>query len=170
MAWEGVDSRWEGEGGEPAGSVVDAALVADGTSVATFGAEVTQRALDGGVAEIDFEPKLWWKRKPRAVAPEDARAQIKAVAKVLQAKAKEQVENPKPKAQRISEAREAVKPVVSQMPAFDWKPIYDEAYSLALTLAIKAALEEQAMQAAVAEIDRIRRLRDEEDALILALI
>ena len=165
MAWEGVDSRWEGEGGEPAGSVVDAALVVDGASAATFGAEVTQRALDGGVAEIDFDHKLWWKRKPKAIKKEEAQAAFEPVARAIVAKAIEHAEQPASKAYRRADVAATI---THQLPGFDWTLIYDEAYSRAIDAAIRAALDEQARRIAVREIARIRGMQDEEELALLA--
>ena len=131
-----------------------------------------EEAPDGGFIEIDYEPKLWWKHKPKALAQEEARKKIEVVGKIISAKAAQHVDQAKPKPQRVGEVRQAVKAAVSDMPAFDWRPFYDHAYQNALDALIRqAAIDADAktVRPAVAqEIDRIRRLRDDEDVAILA--
>ena len=124
-----------------------------------FGAEVTQ-AEEGGPAHeveiIDFEPKLWWLRKPKAIAEPVAKEQVKRVAGVIREVVKS-TENP---TEQKREVKQAIAPLIREMPAFDW-------VALMRFIQIQVNLERQAEQ------DRLRRLAlaemDEEDALILLL-
>ena len=125
--------------------------------------------------DVDFEPTLWWQRKPKALEPELAKKQLRKVAAVIVEKAQQQAEERAPEATRKAEVREAVAPLVQQMPGFDWRAMYQAAYDRALTAAIAAQMQAQeraqAQAVARAEAERKRRMRDEEEiALLLALI
>jgi hypothetical protein len=125
--------------------------------------------------DVDFEPTLWWQRKPKSLEPAKAKKQLRKVAAVIVEKAQQQAEERAPEATRKAEVREAVAPLVQQMPGFDWRAMYEAAYDRALTAAIAAQMQAQeraqAQAAAKAEAARKRRMRDEEEiALLLALI
>jgi hypothetical protein len=118
--------------------------------------------------DVDLEPALWWKRKPKALDAVAAKAQLRKVAAVIVATAQQQADERKPEATRKAEVRQAVEPLVQQMPGFDWRAMYEVAYDRALTAAIAAQMQQQEARMLAA---RKRRMRDEEEiALLLALI
>ena len=120
----------------------------------------------GGGLEIDWDSPLWWKRKPKRVTEEEAAKAIAKAAEVIRATAKDQVQEATPEAQRKGQARKAIEPAVLSMPGFDWRPMYDRAYSEALTQAILAQLTlADAQQRAVER----KRLQDNEIALLLLI-
>jgi len=125
----------------------------------------------GGGLEIEWESKLWWQRKPKKISEPEAAAKIKRVAKVIAKKAEEHAEDPAPVQQRIADIRQAVAPLVKEMPGFAWKPIYEDAYAKALDLAIsQAMLARDAQQQAAQEIARIRAMDDEDVALLAMML
>jgi hypothetical protein len=138
-------------------------------SFLTYGSE-TPRGLQLGF-DVDFEPTLWWQRKPKALEPVEAKKQLRKVAAVIVEKAQKQAEERAPEATRKAEVREAVAPLVQQMPGFDWRDMYEAAYDRALTAAIAAQMRVQDDEKARVLAERKKRLRDEEEiALLLALI
>jgi len=134
-----------------------------------FGREQVRKeiGLRGGF-DVDQEPALWWKRKPKALAPEEAKQRLKRAAEVIVSKAKQHADDRDPVAQRRAEVKQAIAPMLAQMPGFDWRPMYDAAYSWAVSMLIAQALDAQEQaKAAIAKA----RLRDEEEiALLMALI
>jgi hypothetical protein len=125
----------------------------------------------GGGLEIEWESKLWWQRKPKKISEPEAAAKIKRVAKVIAKKAEEHAEDPAPVQQRIADIRQAVAPLVKEMPGFAWKPIYEDAYAKALDLAIsQAMLARDAQEQAAQEIARIRAMDDEDVALLAMML
>ena len=121
--------------------------------------------------EFEFEPALWWQRKPKTLGNVKAKAKLAKVAKVIAKKAVEQVEKSAPEAQRKAEVRQAVAPMLPEMPGFDWKPVYEQAYSMALTAAIDAQMRQaEANQEAAREIERIRQLDEEDIAILVAMM
>lgn len=139
----------------------------------TFQGAVT--AVKRGLAlgfDVDFEPALWWQRKPKALEPQAAKAKLRKVAEVIVEKAKEHAEKRVPEAQRRADVKEAVSPLLKDMPGFEAKSLYDEAYSRAVTALIAQQLKAQDEARKKAEAEALRRrLQDEEEiALLLALI
>lgn len=115
--------------------------------------------------ELDFDSPLWWKRRPKRISDDEAAEALKAAAKVIKATAKAQAEERIPEAQRKWLARKAIEPIALQMPGFDWRPMYEQAYSEALTQAILAAmtLGEQRQQA-------LARQRADDDAIAILMM
>jgi hypothetical protein len=141
-------------------------------SFLTYGSEAPHRpvGLQHGF-DVDFEPALWWQRKPKALEPVEAKKQLRKVAAVIVEKAQKQAEERTPEATRKAEVREAVAPLVQQMPGFDWRAMYEAAYDRALTAAIAAQMRAQDEVKARAHAERKKRMRDEDEiALLLALI
>lgn len=125
----------------------------------------------GGGLEIEWESKLWWQRKPKKISEPEAASKIKRVAKVIAKKAEEHAEDPAPVQQRIADIRQAVAPLVKEMPGFAWKPIYEDAYAKALDLAISQAMfARDAQEQATREIARIRAMDDEDVALLAMML
>ena len=89
-----------------------------------------------GGFDVDQEPTLWWKRKPKALAPEEATQRLKRAAEVIVSKAKRHADDREPVAQRRAEVKQAIAPMLAQMPGFDWRPMYDAAYSWAVSTLI----------------------------------
>ena len=119
--------------------------------------------------EVDIEPALWWQRKPKAEPVEQARAKVRAVAKVVSQAAQEHVDERASRAWRKDDVRARLEPLVQAMPGFDWVAMYDRAYSTLLALEIRGRLDD-ADRLARQEIDRIRaRHEDDVVALLLAL-
>jgi len=126
----------------------------------------------GGFVITDTPSKLWWKRKPRFMPDDEAQERLDAVAEELARVASKQVRKIQPgqpvaitKATKI-EARDAVAPLVADMPGFDWVALYRRILD-ALQL---QAMEQAAQQMAAQEIERIRLMElDEEDVLILLM-
>lgn len=133
-----------------------------GVHVYGTGGFATGRAL-----EIEWESPLWWKRKPRRISEPEAIEAIKQAAKVIRQTAREQVAESIPEAQRKGQARKAIEPAVMQMPGFDWRPMYEQAYSEALTAEIlsQMTLTEARRKAAAAR----KRIDDDEVALLMLL-
>lgn len=130
-----------------------------------------RRGLAAGF-DVDIEPMLWWQRKPKALDEKVAKKKLHEVAAVIVEKAQEQALERLPEAQRKAEVKRAVSPLLESMAGFDWRPMYDEAYSRALTVVIAAQMRakdeyEKAQAAALA----MRRMRDEEEIqLLLAML
>lgn len=122
--------------------------------------------------DVDFEPTLWWQRKPKALETAVAKAKLRKVAAVVVQKAQEHAEKRVPEAQRRADVKEAVSPLLKDMPGFEAKSLYDEAYSRAVTALIAQELKAQENDRKRAEeMARKRRMQDEEEiALLLALI
>lgn len=119
-----------------------------------------------GFVIVDTAPRLWWKRKPKALPEEEAEQQVKRVAGVIERIAREQVASPEPATVQREQARQAVAPLVRDMPGFDWSAMY----RAAIAALIQQRLEEQARLIAAQEIERIRLFEaDEDDVLILLM-
>lgn len=112
--------------------------------------------------------KLWWARKPKALDEEEAEQLVERVVRVVERIARTQVERPKPAPQKVrkAEVRDAIAPLVEQMPGFDWMAVY-RAILIELE---RRKQEEQARELAAAEIARIRAIeQDDEDVLLLLM-
>lgn len=116
---------------------------------------------------VDIEPSLWWQRRPKRISEEEAAEALKAAARVIKATAKEQAEERIPEAQRKGLARKAIEPVALQMPGFDWRPMYEQAYSEALTAALLAQLTLADQRTKALELRR--RIEDDEIALLMLI-
>lgn len=169
-----------GAGGVVAGVAAHVAVHGTSGALAGGGGQLAAAAAGSGAAElvglaggfdVDYEPTLWWQRKPKRIKPEEAKKALQAVAKVVKEKAEEHAAERDPVAQRRADVKQAVAPLVSQMPGFDWRPIYDEAYDRALTAAIAQQMREQeAAQQMEQAIRRARLIDDEEVALLAAML
>jgi hypothetical protein len=105
----------------------------------------------------DYEPKLWWLRKPKAVTEEEAKEKVETVAKTIEkvVKAKKVGEAPTKK-----EIKQAVAPLVQAMPGFDWVKLYEQ-----ILIQIQIVESNKRFQA-----EQARILMDEDDAEILLLL
>lgn len=131
------------------------------------GAEPTQSSPHGFVI-TDTAPKLWWKRKPKALDEEEAQERVEKLVRVVERVARKQVEEekPAPAKERKREVREAISPLVEEMPGFDWMAVYR---TILIELESRKR-EAQAREQAAAEIARIRAIeQDDEDALLLLM-
>jgi len=159
----GFGNSW-GESGEEFGNSSIGAL-----NLVEEQAEPTSVAFPG--FEVDIEPALWWQRKPKAEPVEQARAKVRAVAKVVSQAAQEHVDERASRARRKADVRDRLAPLVQDMPGFDWVAMYDRAYSTLLALEIRRQMDEAELIAR-REIERIQAAaRDEDDivALLLAI-
>jgi hypothetical protein len=120
--------------------------------------------------DVDMEPVLWWQRKPKAISETSAKAKVAKVARVIVEKAQEAAAERVPEAQRRGEVRAAVKPLLDSMPGFDWRPMWEEAYSRALTALIgqQMAQRDETERQAKAEAARRRQIDEDEIALLVA--
>lgn len=128
-----------------------------------------------GFVMVDFEPRLWWQRKPKALDEKEAAEKIAAVARQIERVAVKQV-----KAGRVvqpvvtkpakSEIRQAIAPQVEQMPGFDWVALYRNILDRLIAQEAQRQAEAQAAQIAQQEIERIRLMeQDEDDVLVLLM-
>ena len=96
----------------------------------------------------EWEPKLWWQRKPKAVSDEDAAQKVQKVARTIERVVKAKVESKQePSKQAV---KQAIAPVIAEMPGFDWNRLYQE---------IRIKVTVQMLEAE----------QDEEEALILLM-
>lgn len=112
----------------------------------------------------NYEPKLWWLRKPKALPEQEAREQVAEVAEAIRTVVREQVADVQawpayrqPTRAEKAEVRQAIEPLVAQMPGFDWTALY------------RALLVQEAAQRQAELAVREAWERDEEDALILLM-
>lgn len=132
----------------------------------------TQKTGLGLGFDVDMEPQLWWQRKPKALAPAVARARLYKVAKCIVEKAQQQADRREPEAQRRAEVKEAVAPLLAQMPGFDWRAMYQEAYDRAISKLIAAQrdAQDQDRKREAEESARRGRIDEEDVSLLIALI
>lgn len=153
-----------------------ATLTYTGTAAAyTLTAQTGSYSLSGKAAQIavgsapvagghgfeitDTAPRLWWTRRPKAMPEREAQDKIEQVARVIRRIAGEQVAHPQPARAQKTQVREAIAPLVAQMPGFDWVALWR-------ALVIEQAAQRQALEA----LERARAAeRDDEDALILLM-
>lgn len=130
----------------------------------TFSAtNIAQTAGGRGFVMTDFESPLWWKRKPKAMPEAEAQKKVARVVRVIESVAKAQIAQPAAKfAEQKREVREAVEPLVEQMPGFDWMAVY--------TSILDGLKEQEAQRIATAEIERIRLMTDEEDDMLILMM
>ena len=151
-------------------------LFADGVASTVdigYGAGISRITLQVGSAtgRLAFEveighdnPHIWWKRKPKKIDDVTAVEQLKEVAEVIKAKAEKHAKVNASKAYRKADTLEAVKPLIEDMPGFDWQPMYADAYNDALNSAIiRAASDEEAAKYA-------QMLEDDDIAVLLAAL
>ena len=121
-----------------------------------------------GFVITDTAPKLWWQRKPKALDEEEAEQKVAQVVRVVERIALSQVkaEQPAPAKEQKREVREAIAPLVAEMPGFDWMTLY----RVILIELGRRQQEQQAAELAQIEIARIQAMRrDEDDVLILLM-
>lgn len=121
-----------------------------------------------GFVITDTAPKLWWQRKPKALDEEEAEQKVAQVVRVVERIALNQVkaEQPAPAREQKREVREAIAPLVAEMPGFDWMTLYR---TILIELG-RRQQEQQAAELAQIEIARIQAMRrDEDDVLILLM-
>lgn len=121
-----------------------------------------------GFVITDTAPKLWWQRKPKALDEQEAEEKVAKVVRVVERIARKQVEahQPVPAKEQKREVREAIAPLVAEMPGFDWMTLYR---TILIELG-RRQQEQQAAEMAQMEIARIQAMRrDEDDVLILLM-
>jgi hypothetical protein len=117
-----------------------------------------------GFVIVDTPSKLWWKRKPKALPEEDADEKVQRVVRVIERVAKKQVqaEQPAKFTQQKAEVRQAIAPMVEQMPGFDWMAVY-------VTI-LDGLKQQEAQRIANAEIERIRLIESEDEDLLILMM
>lgn len=121
-----------------------------------------------GFVISDTAPKLWWQRKPKALDEEEAEQKVAQVVRVVERIALRQVEaeQPAPAKEQKREVREAIAPLVAEMPGFDWMTLYR---TILIELG-RRQQEQQAAEQAQMEIARIQAMRRDEDDVLLLLM
>lgn len=126
-----------------------------------------------GFVIVDFEPKLWWKRKPKALDKQEAAQKVEAIARKIERVAVKQVKSgrvvePVVTKPEKTEVLQAIAPQLQEMPGFD--PIELYRAILARLIEQQRQAEMQAAELARQEIERIRLFeQDEDDVLILLM-
>ena len=168
---------------------IDAGLTytSNGPTNYTLTCETGSYSIDGGDANFlvngvasvasrgftfqKWKPKLWWVRKPRSLDEEEAEEKLEAAAQEIAKVAAKQIKRIKPgqpvavtKPQK-AEVREAIAPLVAEMPGFDWVGVYKAI--LERLAQEKAEQEREALRMAQIEIERIRQIDDEEVLMLL---
>jgi hypothetical protein len=122
-----------------------------------------------GFIIIDTEPRLWWKRKPRKLDDKEAEEKIVEVVRTI-----ERVANsikPSVSKEVLRKAAYAeIAPLLQEMPGFDWSPMFRAILTQSKLQEQNRIAAEQAGILAKQEIERIKRIRDDEDALIVLLM
>lgn len=113
---------------------------------------------------VDFEPKLWWLRKPKALPEEEAKQKIGKVARTIERVVREKVEAQQEPSKR--EVKQAVASLVQEMPGFDWLALYQQ---ILIQINLNRLDDEQRARQAMGRQARIEFEQDEEDALILLM-
>lgn len=141
------------------------------------GAGLSGPAVSGGhgFVLVDFEPRLWWKRKPKALDEQEAAEKVASVARQIERVAVKQV-----KAGRVvqpvvskpakAEILQAIAPQLQQMPGFDPVELYRAILERLIQQEQQRQAELQAQQIAAQEIERIRLMELDEDETIILLM
>jgi hypothetical protein len=121
-----------------------------------------------GFVISDTAPSLWWQRKPKALDEQEAAEKVAKVVRVVERIARQQVEaeTPSPAKEQKREVREAIAPLVAEMPGFDWMTLYR---TILIELG-RRQQEQQAEELAQMEIARIQAIRRDEDDVLLLLM
>lgn len=122
-----------------------------------------------GFIIIDTEPRLWWKRKPSKLDDKKAEEKIVEVVRTI-----ERVANsikPSVSKEVLRKAAYAeIAPLLREMPGFDWSPMFRAILTQSKLQEQNRIAAEQAGILAKQEIERIKRIRDDEEALIVLLM
>jgi hypothetical protein len=119
----------------------------------------------------DTAPRLWWQRKPKSLDDAKAEKQVAEVVRVIERVARKQAESAadisKPAKAQKAEVRDAIAPLVADMPGFDWTALYR--FILAKLAEQHRQQAEQEHQAMLIMQQAIARMRDEDDLIILLM-
>jgi hypothetical protein len=134
----------------------------DDTFYATGGDIVEPEVPSGGsgFVIVDFEPKLWWKRKPKAMPVEEAKRKVARIAGTIERIASKQ--GPASPATR-KEIAKAIAPQLAEMPGFDWTVIYQ-------TVLLGLHIRQQESERARFEAEQFALMRIDEDDLLVLLL
>jgi hypothetical protein len=145
-------------------SVVGVAANAEYGIATATGDAVEPESGGSGFVIVDFEPKLWWKRKPKAMPEDEAEQKVARIAGTIERIASKQ--GPASPATR-KEIVKAIAPQLADMPGFDWTAIYQ---TVLLGLHIRQQEQEAELARFEAEQAALMRIaRDEDDLFILLL-
>lgn len=138
------------------------------TGVSGIGSVGTVSATDGTVVNghgfiiTDTAPRLWWKRKPRKLDDKEAEEKIVKVVRTIERVANST--DPSASKEVLRKAAYAeIAPFLREMPGFNWEPMFR-------AILTQSKLQQQAKILANQEIERIKRMRDDEEALIVLLM
>ena len=126
-----------------------------------------------GFIIIDTEPRLWWKRKPSKLDDKKAEEKIFKVARVIERVVKHVANSNEPSVSKEVYRKAAyaeVAPLLREMPGFDWSPMFRAILTQSKLQEQNRIAAEQAGILAKQEIERIKRIRDDEEALIVLLM
>lgn len=146
--------------------VLTATEEGDDTFYATGGDIVEPETPAGGsgFVIVDFEPKLWWKRKPKAMPDDEAEEKVARIAGTIERIASKQ--GPASPATR-KEIVKAIAPQLAEMPGFDWTVIYQ---TVLLGLHIRQQEQEAEFARFEAEQAALMRIAQDEDDLLILLL
>lgn len=113
---------------------------------------------------VDFEPKLWWLRKPKALPEEEAKEKIGKVARTIERVVRERMEAQQEPSKK--EVKQAVASLVQEMPGFDWLALYQQ---ILIQINLNRLGDKQRVRQEMERQARIEFEQDEEDALILLM-
>lgn len=113
---------------------------------------------------VDFEPKLWWLRKPKALPEEVAQEKVQAVARTIQRVVRKKVDAQQEPSKK--EVKQAIAGLVQDMPGFDWVALYQQ---IVLQINLQRLQDEELARQEQGRLARIRFEQDDEDALILLM-
>lgn len=130
-------------------------------------AEIDAGAQHGFII-TDTAPRLWWQRKPKKITESEAEQSIAKVARKVERIVRAYADIAPKEALRI-EAHRQIAPMLEEMPGFNWLPMFNAILIQVRMEQQRRDDEDQAGILAAFEIDRIRRMRDEEAILVLLM-
>lgn len=138
------------------------------------GADVVLNYVDGsaptktaGFILTDTAPRLWWQRRPKALDEREAQERVEKVVRVVERIARAQIQAQKSTTakERKVEVRDAIAPLVEQMPGFDWMSVYR-----AILIELERKRQEEAQRVAMQEIARIQAIEQDDEEVLLLLM
>jgi hypothetical protein len=116
----------------------------------------------------DADPAIWWQRKPKAMPEDEAEQRIEKLVRVVERVARKQIasDRPAPEKVRKTEVREAISPLVDDMPGFDWMAVY-RAILIELE---RRNRQENAEALAISEMNSIIAAEQDEENVIILLL
>lgn len=139
------------------------ALVGSGAAVEGSALVGAAPAAVHRVEFVNYEPKLWWLRKPKAIPEEVAKAKVKKIAGVIREVV--QAKQAEPLKEQRQAVKQAIAPMLQEMPAFDWVALYQQ---IALLVSLEnARRDKEAQMAYLAQQALMQEIAEEEELLLL---